>query len=62
MFYGPTVGGLITQHLNFKWAAAIQGSLAFLGVSISCVHTIMDVRQEHVRVLSKDDREKKDPN
>lgn len=31
MFYGPTVGGLITQHLNFEWAAAVQGSLAFLG-------------------------------
>lgn len=46
MFYGPTVGGLITQQLNFKWAAAIQGSLAFLGVSKSCVHTIMNVRQK----------------
>ncbi|XP_071355184.1 MFS-type transporter SLC18B1 [Trachinotus anak] len=30
MFYGPTVGGLITQHLSFEWAAAVQGGLAFL--------------------------------
>lgn len=35
MFYGPIVGGLITQHLNFEWAAAVQGGLAFLAVSIS---------------------------
>lgn len=34
MFYGPIVGGLITQHLNFEWAAAVQGGLAFLAVSI----------------------------
>lgn len=31
MFYGPIVGGLITQNLNFEWAAVIQGGLAFLG-------------------------------
>uniref|UniRef100_A0A3B5B331 Solute carrier family 18 member B1 n=1 Tax=Stegastes partitus TaxID=144197 RepID=A0A3B5B331_9TELE len=30
MFYGPTVGGLITQHLSFEWAATVQGGLAFL--------------------------------
>uniref|UniRef100_A0AAQ6A956 Major facilitator superfamily (MFS) profile domain-containing protein n=1 Tax=Amphiprion ocellaris TaxID=80972 RepID=A0AAQ6A956_AMPOC len=35
MFYGPTVGGLITQHLSFEWAATVQGGLAFLAVSIS---------------------------
>lgn len=34
MFYGPIVGGLITQNLSFKWAAAVQGGLAFLGVSM----------------------------
>ncbi|KAK2826550.1 hypothetical protein Q5P01_020764 [Channa striata] len=30
MFYGPTVGGFLTQHLSFEWAAAVQGGLAFL--------------------------------
>ncbi|KAM3871164.1 MFS-type transporter SLC18B1 [Diretmus argenteus] len=35
MFYGPTVGGLITQHLSFEWAAAVQGGLGALAVSIS---------------------------
>lgn len=31
MFYGPIVGGLVTQNLNFEWAAVIQGGLALLG-------------------------------
>lgn len=33
MFYGPIVGGLITQNLNFQWADVVQGSLGLLGVS-----------------------------
>nr|XP_046268790.1 MFS-type transporter SLC18B1 [Scatophagus argus] len=37
MFYGPVVGGLITQHLNFKWAAAVQGGLAFLAAFLLAV-------------------------
>lgn len=40
MFYGPIVGGLITQNLNFEWAAVIQGSLAFLGGSLLCLYYI----------------------
>ncbi len=40
MFYGPIVGGLITQNLSFEWAAGVQGGLTCLAVSIGlcCVH------------------------
>uniref|UniRef100_A0A3P9PLK8 Solute carrier family 18 member B1 n=1 Tax=Poecilia reticulata TaxID=8081 RepID=A0A3P9PLK8_POERE len=30
MFYGPIVGGLITQRLNFEWAATVQGAIGLL--------------------------------
>uniref|UniRef100_A0A671NCV5 Tubby-related protein 4-like n=1 Tax=Sinocyclocheilus anshuiensis TaxID=1608454 RepID=A0A671NCV5_9TELE len=32
MFFGPTIGGYITQALNFEWSAGVQGALAFLAV------------------------------
>ncbi|KAK7904587.1 hypothetical protein WMY93_017194 [Mugilogobius chulae] len=40
MFYGPIVGGLITQNLNFEWAAVIEGGLAFLGAFLLALHYI----------------------
>lgn len=42
MFYGPVVGGLITQYLCFEWAAAIQGALAFLAAFLLAVHYICE--------------------
>uniref|UniRef100_A0A673LJ35 MFS-type transporter SLC18B1-like n=1 Tax=Sinocyclocheilus rhinocerous TaxID=307959 RepID=A0A673LJ35_9TELE len=27
MFFGPTIGGYITQALNFEWSAGVQGAL-----------------------------------
>ncbi|CAJ1074488.1 MFS-type transporter SLC18B1 [Xyrichtys novacula] len=38
MFYGPVVGGLITQHLCFEWAAAVQGGLAFLAAFLLAIY------------------------
>uniref|UniRef100_A0A8C1AE43 Solute carrier family 18 member B1 n=1 Tax=Cyprinus carpio carpio TaxID=630221 RepID=A0A8C1AE43_CYPCA len=32
MFFGPTIGGYITQALNFEWSAGVQGAIAFLAV------------------------------
>ncbi|XP_024912775.1 MFS-type transporter SLC18B1 isoform X2 [Cynoglossus semilaevis] len=37
MFYGPIVGGFITQNLNFEWAAAVQGGLTFLAALLLAV-------------------------
>lgn len=56
MFCGPTVGGFLTQHLNFEWAAAVQGSFAFLGVSTRLVSKMIDGK-----MCCKDIRQKKDP-
>ncbi|XP_037602676.1 MFS-type transporter SLC18B1 isoform X2 [Sebastes umbrosus] len=51
MFYGPTVGGLITQHLSFEWAAAVQGGLALLGAFLLAVYYLCNPpqRQQSVR-------------
>lgn len=32
MFFGPTIGGYMTQALSFEWSAGVQGALAFLAV------------------------------
>ncbi|XP_022605898.1 MFS-type transporter SLC18B1 [Seriola dumerili] len=46
MFYGPTVGGLITQHLSFEWAAAIQGGLAFLAAFLLALYYVFHRPQQ----------------
>ncbi|XP_073339010.1 MFS-type transporter SLC18B1 isoform X1 [Pagrus major] len=54
MFYGPVVGGLITQHLNFKWAAAVQGGLAFLAALLLALCYLYErPRQQSTREESR---------
>ncbi|XP_061700467.1 MFS-type transporter SLC18B1 isoform X2 [Syngnathoides biaculeatus] len=47
MFYGPTVGGVITQRLSFEWAAAIQGGLAFLGAFFLVLYYVSHPATRH---------------
>ncbi|XP_051251862.1 MFS-type transporter SLC18B1 [Dicentrarchus labrax] len=54
MFYGPVVGGLITQHLSFEWAAAVQGGLAFFAAFLLGVHYLFQrPQQQSVREDSR---------
>ncbi|KAK0145792.1 MFS-type transporter SLC18B1 [Merluccius polli] len=34
MLYGPMMGGLLTQHLTFQWAATIHGGLAGVAATL----------------------------
>ncbi|XP_047467683.1 MFS-type transporter SLC18B1 [Mugil cephalus] len=55
MFYGPIVGGLITQHLSFEWAAAVQGGLALLAAFLLSVHSVCQrPRQQSVPQTEED--------
>lgn len=56
MFYGPTVGGLITQHLSFEWAAAIQGGLALLGAFLLAVYYLCNPPQQQQSVREDSQR------
>ncbi|XP_029685710.1 MFS-type transporter SLC18B1-like [Takifugu rubripes] len=57
MFYGPIVGGLITQNLNFQWAAVVQGSLAFLGAFFLAVCYFYQQPQERSDRRATGDRQ-----
>ncbi|XP_068436789.1 MFS-type transporter SLC18B1 isoform X2 [Clinocottus analis] len=46
MFYGPIVGGLITQHLSFEWAAAVHGALTLLGAFFLAVYYLCHPQQQ----------------
>ncbi|XP_071381628.1 MFS-type transporter SLC18B1 isoform X2 [Centroberyx affinis] len=52
MFYGPTVGGLITQHLNFEWAASVQGCLGCLAALLLGVYYLCQ-RPQQQRVVQE---------
>ncbi|RVE57613.1 hypothetical protein OJAV_G00218030 [Oryzias javanicus] len=45
MFYGPIVGGLISQHLSFQWAAAIQGGLGLLAALLLGGYSLCERRR-----------------
>ncbi|XP_061750144.1 MFS-type transporter SLC18B1 [Nerophis ophidion] len=47
MFYGPTMGGVIAQRLNFEWAAAIQGVLALFGAVLLALYYISQSAKQH---------------
>ncbi|XP_029901007.1 MFS-type transporter SLC18B1 [Myripristis murdjan] len=52
MFYGPIMGGLITQHLNFQWAAAIQGGLGCVAALLLGVYYLCQ-RPQQQRVVQE---------
>ncbi|XP_067224011.1 MFS-type transporter SLC18B1 isoform X3 [Chanodichthys erythropterus] len=49
MFFGPTIGGYITQALNFEWSAGVQGALAFLAASLQVLYFTI----EHIQNKSQ---------
>uniref|UniRef100_A0A3P9IT52 Solute carrier family 18 member B1 n=1 Tax=Oryzias latipes TaxID=8090 RepID=A0A3P9IT52_ORYLA len=49
MFYGPIVGGLITQHLTFEWAATIQGGVGLLAALLLGVYSLWERRRGSVQ-------------
>ncbi|XP_050989007.1 MFS-type transporter SLC18B1 [Labeo rohita] len=47
MFFGPTIGGYITQALNFEWSAGFQGALAFFAALLQVIYfTIEDIQKK----------------
>ncbi|XP_015251455.1 PREDICTED: MFS-type transporter SLC18B1 [Cyprinodon variegatus] len=50
MFYGPIVGGLITQRLNFEWAATVQGAMGLLSALLLLAYSLFKRRQQRLRV------------
>ncbi|XP_029282479.1 MFS-type transporter SLC18B1 [Cottoperca gobio] len=59
MFYGPIVGGLVTQHLSFEWAAAVQGGTALLAAFLLAVYYLSHpppqprVADENTRLIAE---------
>uniref|UniRef100_A0A3Q2NPD8 Solute carrier family 18 member B1 n=1 Tax=Fundulus heteroclitus TaxID=8078 RepID=A0A3Q2NPD8_FUNHE len=45
MFYGPIVGGLITQRLSFEWAATVQGAMGLLAALLLLAYSLCQRRQ-----------------
>lgn len=49
MFYGPIVGGLITQRLNFEWAATVQGAMGLVAALLLLAYSLCKPRQQRVQ-------------
>ncbi|XP_056624639.1 MFS-type transporter SLC18B1 [Triplophysa dalaica] len=47
MFFGPTIGGYITQVLNFEWSAGVQGALAFLAALFQVIYFTFEEIQKN---------------
>ncbi|XP_016295804.1 MFS-type transporter SLC18B1-like [Sinocyclocheilus anshuiensis] len=55
MFFGPTIGGYITQALNFEWSAGVQGALAFLAALLQVIYfTIEDIQKKSQKASRTD--------
>ncbi|XP_007567146.1 MFS-type transporter SLC18B1 isoform X1 [Poecilia formosa] len=49
MFYGPIVGGLITQRLNFEWAATVQGAMGLLAALLLLAYSLCKRNRQRLR-------------
>ncbi|MED6244163.1 hypothetical protein ATANTOWER_027332 [Ataeniobius toweri] len=49
MFCGPIVGGLITQGLNFEWAATVQGATGLLAALLLLAYSLCQKRKQRVQ-------------
>ncbi|CAL8284758.1 unnamed protein product [Lota lota] len=47
IFYGPMMGGLLTQHLTFEWAATIQGGLSGLATTLLGIYYLYASFKKH---------------
>ncbi|TRY83492.1 hypothetical protein DNTS_016225 [Danionella cerebrum] len=53
MFFGPTMGGYLTQALNFEWSAGVQGALAFLAALLQVIYFTIEDRQKKSQKVNK---------
>ncbi|XP_027028565.1 MFS-type transporter SLC18B1 isoform X3 [Tachysurus fulvidraco] len=42
MFFGPTIGGFMTQKLNFEWGAGFQGGITFIAAFLLLLFLIKE--------------------
>uniref|UniRef100_UPI00358FDA4A MFS-type transporter SLC18B1 isoform X2 n=1 Tax=Myxine glutinosa TaxID=7769 RepID=UPI00358FDA4A len=52
-FIGPTLGGYLNDHLNFQWAATIQGFLMLVLGVIACIYYLKNAAQRRLKQESE---------